>query len=72
MTSDPESFSLRSHLHGLWLPFITPFCDGVVDEVSLRRLVRYYACLPIDGLILAATSGEGLTLGSPNSNGLSR
>src|SRR5271163_499230 len=63
MTSDPESFSLRSHLHGLWLPLITPFCDGVVDEVSLRRLVRHYAGLPIDGLILAATSGEGLTLG---------
>jgi 4-hydroxy-tetrahydrodipicolinate synthase len=34
-----------------------------VDEVSLRRLVRHYAGLPIDGLILAATSGEGLTLG---------
>ena len=63
MTSDPESFSLRSHLHGLWLPLITPFCDGVVDETSLRRLVRHYAGLPIDGLILAATSGEGLTLG---------
>jgi len=63
MTSDPESFSLRSRLGGLWLPLITPFCDGIVDEVSLRRLVRHYARLPIDGLILAATSGEGLTLG---------
>lgn len=63
MTSDPESFSLRSHLHGLWLPLITPFCNGVIDETSLRRLVRHYAGLPIDGLILAATSGEGLTLG---------
>jgi 4-hydroxy-tetrahydrodipicolinate synthase len=59
----PESSGLRSHLAGLWLPLITPFCDGVVDEVSLRRLVRHYAGLPIDGLILAATSGEGLTLG---------
>jgi hypothetical protein len=63
MTTPSESFSLRSHLHGLWLPLITPFCDGVVDETSLRRLVRHYAGLPIDGLILAATSGEGLTLG---------
>ena len=63
MTSDPESFSLHSYLGGLWLPLITPFCNGVVDEVSLRRLVRHYAGLPIDGLILAATSGEGLTLG---------
>jgi 4-hydroxy-tetrahydrodipicolinate synthase len=63
MTTNPDSFSLRSHLHGLWLPLVTPFCDGVVDEISLRRLVRHYASLPIDGLILAATSGEGLTLG---------
>jgi 4-hydroxy-tetrahydrodipicolinate synthase len=63
MTNLSESSGLRSHLHGLWLPLITPFCDGVVDEVSLRRLVRHYTSLPIDGLILAATSGEGLTLG---------
>jgi 4-hydroxy-tetrahydrodipicolinate synthase len=54
---------LRSLLHGLWLPLITPFRDGVLDEISLRRIVRHYAAQPIDGLILAATSGEGLTLG---------
>ncbi len=58
-----QTSGLRSLLHGLWLPLVTPFRDGVVDETSLRRLVRHYAGLPIDGLILAATSGEGLTLG---------
>src|SRR3984957_5925628 len=63
MTPNTEPSSLRSQLRGLWLPLVTPFCDGVVDETSLRRLVRHYAGLPIDGLILAATSGEGLTLG---------
>ena len=47
---------------GLWLPLVTPFRDGVLDEASLRRLVRHYAGEPIDGLILAATTGEGLTL----------
>ena len=61
--SNPEYSGLRSHLQGLWLPLVTPFCDGVVDEASLRRLVLHYAAQPIDGLILAATSGEGLTLG---------
>jgi 4-hydroxy-tetrahydrodipicolinate synthase len=30
----------------------------------LRRLVRHYARGPVDGLILAATSGEGMSLGS--------
>ena len=62
-SSGLRSSGLKSFLHGLWLPLITPFCDGVVDEISLRRLVRHYAALPVDGLILAATSGEGLTLG---------
>jgi 4-hydroxy-tetrahydrodipicolinate synthase len=61
--TDLGSSGLRSFLHGLWLPLITPFHDGILDEVSLRRLVRHYAALPVDGLILAATSGEGLTLG---------
>jgi len=60
--TNSECFRLRSHLGGLWLPLVTPFCDGVVDENSLRRLVAHYAALPVDGLILAATSGEGLTL----------
>jgi 4-hydroxy-tetrahydrodipicolinate synthase len=54
---------LRSQLQGLWLPLVTPFRDGELDEASLRRLVRHYAAGPVDGLILAATSGEGLTLG---------
>jgi len=53
---------LRSQLRGLWLPLITPFRDGAVDEPSLRRLVRHYAGRAIDGFILAATSGEGLNL----------
>ena len=55
-------FSLRTCLHGLWLPLITPFRDGALDETSLRRLARHYADLPVNGLILAATTGESLTL----------
>lgn len=47
---------------GLWLPLITPFSNGGLDETSLRRLLRHYAAEPVDGLILAATTGEGLTL----------
>src|SRR6516162_4112656 len=53
---------LRNQLQGLWLPLVTPFRDGALDEISLRRLVRHYASRPIDGFILAATSGEGLLL----------
>jgi 4-hydroxy-tetrahydrodipicolinate synthase len=53
---------LRSSLHGLWLPLITPFHHGELDETSLRRLVRHYTALPVNGMILAATTGESLTL----------
>jgi 4-hydroxy-tetrahydrodipicolinate synthase len=53
---------LRNQLRGLWLPLITPFRDRELDAASLRRLVRHYANGSVDGLILAATSGEGLTL----------
>jgi 4-hydroxy-tetrahydrodipicolinate synthase len=48
--------------HGIWLPLITPFRDGEIDETSVRRLIKHYAAAPIDGLILGATTGEGLTL----------
>jgi 4-hydroxy-tetrahydrodipicolinate synthase len=53
---------LRTSLHGLWLPLITPFRHGELDETSLRRMVRHYTALPVNGMILAATTGESLTL----------
>jgi 4-hydroxy-tetrahydrodipicolinate synthase len=49
-------------LEGIWLPLITPFCDGEIDESSLTSLIEHYATTPIDGLIVCATTGEGLTL----------
>jgi 4-hydroxy-tetrahydrodipicolinate synthase len=58
----PSTDDLTSSLQGLWLPLITPFRDGELDEASLRRLVRHYAAGPVDGFILAATSGEGMSL----------
>jgi 4-hydroxy-tetrahydrodipicolinate synthase len=55
---------MTSHrpIAGLWIPLITPFRDGALDERSVRRLAGHYAAQPIDGLILAATTGEALTL----------
>jgi len=61
---DLPATDLRNQLQGLWLPLVTPFRDGELDEPSLRRLVRHYADGPVDGLILAATSGEGMALGA--------
>ena len=53
---------LQEHLHGLWLPLVTPFQGGALDERSLRRLTRHYCGQAVDGFILGATSGEGMTL----------
>lgn len=52
----------HSTMAGVWLPLVTPFRDGELDDASVRRLIDHYAVLPVDGLILAATTGEGLTL----------
>lgn len=49
-------------IQGIWLPLVTPFRDGALDEASLRRMVRHYLGRPVDGFILAATTGEGLTI----------
>src|SRR3954471_11909398 len=61
---DRQTTDLQNLLQGLWLPLVTPFRNGELDEASLRRMVRHYASGPVDGLILAATSGEGMSLGS--------
>ena len=52
----------RTTFGGLWLPLITPFRDGGLDEESLRRLLRHYVALPVDGFVLAGTTGEAMTL----------
>jgi 4-hydroxy-tetrahydrodipicolinate synthase len=49
-------------IQGIFLPLVTPFREGELDEASLRRMARHYLSQPIEGLILAATTGEGLTL----------
>jgi 4-hydroxy-tetrahydrodipicolinate synthase len=46
----------------IWLPLITPFDEGAIDERSLARLAAHFAAQPIDGFILAATTGEGVVL----------
>jgi len=54
--------TIHSTPQGIWLPLITPFRDGAFDEASARRLAAHYANADIDGFILGATTGEGLTL----------
>jgi 4-hydroxy-tetrahydrodipicolinate synthase len=53
---------MTTRIEGIWLPLVTPFREGILDERSLRRMTRHYLNEPIDGMILAATTGEGLTI----------
>ncbi|WP_340646604.1 4-hydroxy-tetrahydrodipicolinate synthase [Phenylobacterium sp.] len=46
---------------GVWLPLVSPFKDDALDETSVRRMVAHYAG-QVDGIILAATTGEGMAL----------
>ena len=48
--------SSNARLSGIWLPLITPFIDGAVDERSLARLVAHYLAQNIDGLIVAVVA----------------
>ena len=54
--------TLSSNIAGLWVPLITPFRDGELDEPSLRRLITYFCGKEIAGFIVAATTGEGQTI----------
>ncbi len=54
----------KYRMEGIWLPLVTPFLDGELDVASLRGLVWHYRQQPVEGLIVAATTGEGLTLNS--------
>ncbi len=54
--------AFHSKTDGVWIPLITPFRDGELDERSLRRLVKHYSSVGLRGFVLAATTGEGQTL----------
>ncbi|WER45505.1 4-hydroxy-tetrahydrodipicolinate synthase [Cupriavidus sp. WKF15] len=51
------------HLYrGIWLPLVTPFRNDEVDYVALRRLVAYYRCSGLAGLVVCGSTGEAAAL----------
>lgn len=50
------------NFEGVYVPNITPFKDGEVDEESLRRLVGYLIENGATGLMPCGTTGESATL----------
>lgn len=49
-------------LHGSHVALVTPFKDGMVDEATLRDLVRWHLAEGTDGLVPCGTTGEAATL----------
>jgi 4-hydroxy-tetrahydrodipicolinate synthase len=47
---------------GVYVPNITPFKDGEIDEASLRRLVDYLVDGGATGIVPCGTTGESATL----------
>ncbi|MGH6640033.1 MAG: 4-hydroxy-tetrahydrodipicolinate synthase [Polaromonas sp.] len=47
---------------GLWIPLVTPFDHGEVDQASLKRLVAHYRSSGITGLVVCGSTGEAAAL----------
>ncbi len=43
---------------GVWVPLVTPFRQGRVDEASLRNLVEHLVAQGVAGLVALGTTGE--------------
>ncbi|MGB3070614.1 MAG: 4-hydroxy-tetrahydrodipicolinate synthase [Ottowia sp.] len=51
-----------SFFSGIWIPLVTPFHAGRVDDSALGALVRRYADTGIAGFVALGTTGEPATL----------
>jgi 4-hydroxy-tetrahydrodipicolinate synthase len=52
-----------SSFQGIWVPLVTPFHNGAIDFVGLRRLVSHLLEKSVDGLIVCGTTGEPAAMG---------
>jgi 4-hydroxy-tetrahydrodipicolinate synthase len=53
------------HLHGVWVPLITPFDkSGAVDIEAIERLCAEYLAEGVTGIVALGTTGEAPTLDS--------
>jgi 4-hydroxy-tetrahydrodipicolinate synthase len=47
---------------GIWVPLVTPFADGVIDFVALRRLAGHLLEGGVAGLVVCGSTGEAAAL----------
>jgi 4-hydroxy-tetrahydrodipicolinate synthase len=53
----------RFDFSGLWVPLVTPFRDGRIDEAALRRLVCHLGEQGVRGFVVCGSTGEAASLG---------
>jgi 4-hydroxy-tetrahydrodipicolinate synthase len=51
-----------SSFQGIWVPLVTPFHNGAIDFVGLRRLVAHLLEKGVDGLVVCGTTAEAAAL----------
>ncbi len=47
---------------GLWVPLVTPFRGGRVDDAALQRLVRHLSEAGVSGFVVCGSTGEAASL----------
>lgn len=53
---------MQTGFTGVWIPLVTPFQGDAIDHTALAVLARHVASQGISGLVLGATTGEGVLL----------
>lgn len=51
-----------SAFQGIWVPVVTPFHDGAIDFIGLRRLVSHLLEKHVAGIMVCTTTGEASAL----------
>ena len=51
-----------SAFQGIWVPVVTPFQDGAIDFIGLRRLVSHLLEKHVAGIMVCTTTGEAAAL----------
>ncbi len=51
-----------SAFQGIWVPVVTPFQDGAIDYVGLRRLIEHLLANHVAGIMVCTTTGEASAL----------
>jgi 4-hydroxy-tetrahydrodipicolinate synthase len=54
-----------SSFQGIWVPVVTPFHDGAIDFIGLRRLVSHLLEKHVAGIMVCTTTGEAASLSRP-------